>query len=272
MQPGQPERRTFDYRRHGTTSLFAALDVKTGTVIGQLHRRHRSIEFEKFLKRIDDETPAELDVHLILDNYSTHKAPRIRRARKCRWLYPVCRTTSPTSEVRASESSAWATAGCRPRTRGSRAARADSKTASRSDSAPAETPNSAAAPDRNRLRPNGPVRRRLEDTGRCGPHRPRPVRRRTPRTRSNRRRREPGAPTAARPRAWRRPAAPVPGRVRVAARDPHRLSPTGPIRRGAAPRAGPGSGTRSTSGPCGLTITTRVGTIERDQTHDVQPS
>lgn len=79
MQPGQPERRSFDYRRHGTTSLFAALDVKTGTVIGQLHRRHRSVEFEKFLKRIDDETPAGLDVHLILDNYSTHKSPRIRR-------------------------------------------------------------------------------------------------------------------------------------------------------------------------------------------------
>ena len=53
MQPGQAERRTFDYRRHGTTSLFAALDVKTGTVIGELHRRHRSVEFEKFLKRID---------------------------------------------------------------------------------------------------------------------------------------------------------------------------------------------------------------------------
>ena len=79
MQPGQPERRSFDYRRHGTTSLFAALDVKTGTVIGELYRRHRSIEFEKFLKRIDAETPAGLDVHLILDNYSTHKSPRIRR-------------------------------------------------------------------------------------------------------------------------------------------------------------------------------------------------
>ncbi len=79
MLPGQAERRSFDYRRHGTTRLFAALDVKTGTVIGQLHRRHRSVEFEKFLKRIDDETPAELDVHLILDNYSTHRSPRIRR-------------------------------------------------------------------------------------------------------------------------------------------------------------------------------------------------
>ena len=79
MQPGQVERRTFDYRRHGTTSLFAALDVKTGTVIGELHRRHRSVEFEKFLKRIDAETPAGLDIHLILDNYSTHKSPRTRR-------------------------------------------------------------------------------------------------------------------------------------------------------------------------------------------------
>ena len=67
MQPGQAERRTFDYRRHGTTSLFAALDVKTGTVIGELHRRHRSVEFEKFLKRIDAETPVGLDIHLILD-------------------------------------------------------------------------------------------------------------------------------------------------------------------------------------------------------------
>ena len=79
MQPGQAERRTFDYRRHGTTSLFAALDVKTGTVIGELHRRHRSVEFEKFLRRIDAETPAGLDIHLILDNYSTHKSPRTRR-------------------------------------------------------------------------------------------------------------------------------------------------------------------------------------------------
>ena len=59
--------------------MFAALDVKTGTVSGELHRRHRSVEFEKFLKHIDAETPAELYIHLILDNYSTHKSPRIRR-------------------------------------------------------------------------------------------------------------------------------------------------------------------------------------------------
>ena len=79
MQPGQAERRSFDYRRHGTTSLFAALDVKTGKVLGQLHRRHRSAEFLQFLRRIDAEVPEDQDVHLILDNYSTHKAPRIRR-------------------------------------------------------------------------------------------------------------------------------------------------------------------------------------------------
>lgn len=81
MLPGRCERRTHDYRRHGTVSLFAALDVKTGKVIGALHRRHRTAEFLKFLKRIDAETPDDLAVHLILDNYSTHKAPRV-----VRWL------------------------------------------------------------------------------------------------------------------------------------------------------------------------------------------
>jgi len=79
MRPGQIERRTHDYKRHGTTSLFAALDVKTGTVIGQLHRRHRSAEFRKFLDTIDQSVPQTLDVHLILDNYGTHKTALIRR-------------------------------------------------------------------------------------------------------------------------------------------------------------------------------------------------
>lgn len=79
MRPGQAERRTHDYVRHGTTSLFAALDVASGRVIGQLHRRHRSIEFAKFLDTIDANVPPQLDVHLILDNYGTHKTPRIRR-------------------------------------------------------------------------------------------------------------------------------------------------------------------------------------------------
>jgi len=78
MRPGQAERRTHDYRRHGTTSLFAALDTKTGKVIGEMHRRHRSIEFRTFLDRIDASVPPELDVHLIMDNYGTHKTPRIR--------------------------------------------------------------------------------------------------------------------------------------------------------------------------------------------------
>ena len=79
MRPGQVERRTHDYRRHGTTSLFAALDVATGKVIGETHRRHRVTEFRSFLQRIDDEVPADLDIHLVLDNYGTHKTPLIRR-------------------------------------------------------------------------------------------------------------------------------------------------------------------------------------------------
>ena len=78
LRPGQVERRTHDYRRHGTTSLFAALEVKTGRVIGQLHRRHRSVEFRKFLDTIEANVPADLDVHIILDNYGTHKTAIIR--------------------------------------------------------------------------------------------------------------------------------------------------------------------------------------------------
>ena len=79
MTFGSPERRTHDYRRHGTTSLFAALDVATGKVIGECHRRHRSQEFLRFLETIDASVPADLDVHLILDNYGTHKTPSVRR-------------------------------------------------------------------------------------------------------------------------------------------------------------------------------------------------
>jgi transposase len=76
---GTTERRTHGYRRHGTTSLFAALDVATGRVIGECHRRHRSQEFLQFLETIAARVPAALDVHLILDNYGTHKTPRVRR-------------------------------------------------------------------------------------------------------------------------------------------------------------------------------------------------
>jgi transposase len=79
LRPGQPERRTHDYIRYGTTSLFAALDVKTGKVIGECRRRHRAIEFRQFLDTIEASVPSELDVHLVLDNLSTHKAPTIRR-------------------------------------------------------------------------------------------------------------------------------------------------------------------------------------------------
>jgi transposase len=79
MMPGMPERRTHDYARAGTTTLFAALDVATGQVIGSLHRRHRAIEFKKFLAKLDTAVPTDLDVHLICDNLSTHKTPAIAR-------------------------------------------------------------------------------------------------------------------------------------------------------------------------------------------------
>jgi len=79
LRPGQVERRTHDYKRNGTTSLFAALDVRTGRVLGKCYRRHRTREFRDFLNRIDEAVPAGLDVHLILDNYGTHKTPSIHR-------------------------------------------------------------------------------------------------------------------------------------------------------------------------------------------------
>lgn len=79
MRPGIPARQTHDYIRHGTTSLFAALDVATGKVIGQCHRRHRHQEFLKFLKQLDAQLPLTGDVHIIMDNYGTHKAPKVIR-------------------------------------------------------------------------------------------------------------------------------------------------------------------------------------------------
>jgi transposase len=78
MRPGQLERGTHDYKRHGTTSLFAALELKSSRVIAQLHRRHRSREFRQFLDIIEAQVPGELDVHIILDNYGTHKTAMIR--------------------------------------------------------------------------------------------------------------------------------------------------------------------------------------------------
>ena len=79
MLPGVPARATHDYKRAGTSSLYAALDLTTGKVIGRLHSRHRAIEFKQFLQTLDREVPARLDVHLVLDNSSTHKTPAIQR-------------------------------------------------------------------------------------------------------------------------------------------------------------------------------------------------
>jgi transposase len=79
LRPGVPERRTHDYVRHGVTSLFAALNTATGLVTTSLHRRHRAVEFRKFLATIDKVVPAGLDVHLVIDNASTHKTPAIQR-------------------------------------------------------------------------------------------------------------------------------------------------------------------------------------------------
>jgi transposase len=79
MMPGVPARASHDYKRNGTSSLYAALDITTGKVIGALHSRQRAIEFKKFLVTLDNEIPAELDVHVVLDNSSTHKTPAIQR-------------------------------------------------------------------------------------------------------------------------------------------------------------------------------------------------
>jgi transposase len=79
LLPGTPQRASHDYKRAGTSSLYAALDLTTGKVLGRLHRRHRAIEFKQFLQAIDAEVPAHLDVHLVLDNSSTHKTPAIKR-------------------------------------------------------------------------------------------------------------------------------------------------------------------------------------------------
>ena len=78
LRPGQVERRTHDYKRHGTTSLFAALELKTNKVIAQLQHQHRSVEFRQFLDVIEAQVPSELDVHIIVDNYGTHKTALIR--------------------------------------------------------------------------------------------------------------------------------------------------------------------------------------------------
>ena len=79
MRPGIPARQTHDYIRHGTTSLFAASEVATGKVIGQCHRRHRHQGFSRFSSGVDAQLPPDRDVHVIMDNYGTHKAPKVIR-------------------------------------------------------------------------------------------------------------------------------------------------------------------------------------------------
>src|SRR5680860_349989 len=79
MMPGMPEKRTHDYVRHGTTSLFAAFNTADGTVISSIHRRHRAVEFKKFLTKIEAQVPDDLQVHLVADNYATHKSPTVTR-------------------------------------------------------------------------------------------------------------------------------------------------------------------------------------------------
>ena len=87
MRPGQAERRTHDYKRHGITSLFAALDVKAGTIVGTCMPRHRASEFRKFLDEVERNVPADLDIHVVMDNYGTHKTRLIRNwfAKRPRW-------------------------------------------------------------------------------------------------------------------------------------------------------------------------------------------
>lgn len=96
MRPGQAARRSHDYKRHGVTSLFAALDIATGKVIGKCFPRHRAAEFRRFLDEIEANVPKDLDVHLVMDNYATHKTPLIRNwlAKRPRWHVHLTPTSS----------------------------------------------------------------------------------------------------------------------------------------------------------------------------------
>src|SRR5215467_13528981 len=105
MMPGMPERRTHDYVRYGTTTLFAALDTATGLVISELHRQHRASEWKKFLAKIDREVPDGLEVHIVADNYATHKTPAIQA-----WLAAHPRFTmhfTPTSSSWLNQVERW---------------------------------------------------------------------------------------------------------------------------------------------------------------------
>jgi len=84
LRPGLPERQTHDYKRYGTTTLFAAFNILNGKVIGSCLPRHRGKEFAKFLNQVEKQVPPDLDVHIILDNYSTHKSATVKRWRHSR--------------------------------------------------------------------------------------------------------------------------------------------------------------------------------------------
>ena len=105
MRPGQAERRTHDYYRHGTTSLFAALEVATGRIIGRCQARHRQQEFVRFLDQIERSVPAGLDIHLVLDNYATHKTPKVAAWLKKRPRYHLHFT--PTSSSWLNQVERW---------------------------------------------------------------------------------------------------------------------------------------------------------------------
>jgi transposase len=107
LRPGLPERQTHDYKRHGTTTLFAAFNILNGKVIGSCLPRHRGKEFIKFLNQLENEVPPELDIHLILDNYSTHKSASVQR-----WLKPKKRRRfhfhfTPTSGSWLNQAERW---------------------------------------------------------------------------------------------------------------------------------------------------------------------
>ena len=105
MRPGQAERRTHDYYRHGTTSLFAALDIATGKVIGRCQKQHRHQEFLRFLDQIERTVPGDKDIHLVLDNYATHKTPKVAAWFKKRPRYHLHFT--PTSSSWLSQVERW---------------------------------------------------------------------------------------------------------------------------------------------------------------------
>jgi hypothetical protein len=149
MRPGQAARRSHDYTRHGTTSLFAALDIATGRVIGKCFARHRATEFRKFLDEIEANVPSDLDVHLVIDNYATHKTPLIRNWRAGR--AGMCISPQP---VRPGSSRSSGSSPCSPSGRSDAASTA----ASMLCTPPSTSSSSATTPIQNLFAgPNQPT-------------------------------------------------------------------------------------------------------------------